>query len=86
MTHIEHRQLRASKARRLESALGSNVAVVFDACESGRTAFYLKTTNGLLEYMTCSNTVFDGDIIVSDYAPQIGLVTYYYNRGLLVNS
>lgn len=84
MTFTEHRAMRARKARNLEQALGPYVTVIFDACESGSTSFCLNTTNGLMEYNIAPNSIFDDEIIVGDYAPQQGLLTYYYNRNMLV--
>lgn len=84
MTINEQRQLRAAKARRLEKALGKYITVLYDANESGQTEFCLNIATGILAYRTAPNAIFDNEINVSDYAPQLGLIGYYMNMGLLV--
>lgn len=84
MTINEKRQLRASKARRLEKALGKYITVLYDVNESGQTELCLNIATGILAYRTVPNSIFDNEINVSDYAPQLGLIGYYMNMGLLV--
>lgn len=84
MTFTEQRAIRSAKARELQSALGPYVVVIFDYNESGMTSFCLNTTTGLMEYLMEPNTIFDDEINVGDYAPLIGVVTYYYNRNMLI--
>lgn len=84
MTFTEQRAKRAAKARRLEKSLGKYITVLYDVNESGQTEFCLNIATGVLAYRTAPNSIFDGEINVNDYVPQLGLIGYYMNMGLLV--
>ena len=79
------REIRARRARTLQTGLGSKYTVLYDVCESGMSEIhYTLSNNHKIIVKRFKNAEFDNQFLdVNAYRLPQGLATYYYNLGLL---